>query len=78
LRSKGRNTVAAYECSLTRAQKVAGFECHMERSMLAVDRWIEKHPEWFDQPRIDIEEGHEGWRQLIDNANASFNRPFFR
>ena len=36
--------------------------------MLAVDRWIEKHPEWFDQPRIDIEEGHEGWRQLIDNA----------
>jgi hypothetical protein len=36
--------------------------------MLAVDRWIEKHPEWFDQPRIDIEEGHEGWRDLIDNA----------
>ena len=46
LRSKGRNTVVAYECSLTRAQKVAGFECHMERSMLAVDGWIEKHPEW--------------------------------
>jgi len=28
--------------------------------MLAVDRWIEKHPEWFDQPRIDIEEGMKG------------------
>jgi len=51
-----------------RAQKVARFESQMERSMLAVDRWIEKHSDWFDQPRIDIEEGHEGWRQLIDNA----------
>jgi len=39
--------------------------------MLAVDRWIEKRPEWFDQPRIDIQEGHEGWRQLIDNAFRS-------
>ncbi|MGJ0391157.1 MAG: hypothetical protein ACR650_00100 [Methylocystis sp.] len=36
--------------------------------MLAVDRWIKKHPEWFDHPRIEIEEGHEGWRQLIDDA----------
>lgn len=36
--------------------------------MLAVDRWIKKHPEWFDQPRIDIEDGHEGWHQLIDDA----------
>jgi hypothetical protein len=36
--------------------------------MLAVDRWIKKHPEWFDRPRIEIEEGHEGWRQLIDDA----------
>jgi len=39
--------------------------------MLAVDRWIERRPDWFDQPRIDIEEGHEGWRQLIDNAFRS-------
>lgn len=39
--------------------------------MLAVDRWIEKHPEWFDEPRIDIEDGHEGWRHLIDNAFSS-------
>ena len=36
--------------------------------MLAVDRWIKKHPNRFDQPRIDIEDGHEGWRRLIDNA----------
>lgn len=36
--------------------------------MLAVDRWIEKHPEWFDCPRIEIEEGHEGWCKLIDDA----------
>ncbi len=39
--------------------------------MLAVDRWIEKRPKWFDRPRIDIEEGHEGWRHLIDNAFGS-------
>jgi hypothetical protein len=39
--------------------------------MLAVDRWIEKRPEWFDQPRIDIEDVHEGWGQLIDNAFRS-------
>jgi hypothetical protein len=42
--------------------------------MLAVNRWVEKHPEWFDRPRIEIEEGHEGWRQLIDNALASAER----
>jgi hypothetical protein len=42
-----------------------------ERPMLAVDRWLEKHPEWFDRSRIDIAEGHEGWRQLIDNAFSS-------
>jgi hypothetical protein len=39
--------------------------------MFAVDRWVEKRPEWFDQPRIDIEDGHEGWGQLIDNAFRS-------
>jgi hypothetical protein len=32
---------------------------------------VERHPEWFDQPRIDIEDGHEGWGQLIDNAFRS-------
>ena len=42
--------------------------------MLALDRWIEKHPEWFDRPRIEIEEGHEGWRQLIDDALVSAER----
>jgi hypothetical protein len=36
--------------------------------MLAVDRWIKKHPEWFDRPRIEIEQGREGWRELIDDA----------
>jgi hypothetical protein len=36
--------------------------------MLAVDRWIKKHPEWFDRPMIEIKDGHEGWRQLIDDA----------
>ncbi len=39
--------------------------------MLAVDRWIEKHPKWFDRTRIDIEDGHEGWRRLIDTAFSS-------
>jgi hypothetical protein len=39
--------------------------------MLAVDRWMVKHPNWFNQPRIDIEEGHERWCQLIDNAFSS-------
>lgn len=36
--------------------------------MLSMDRWVKKHPEWFEHSRIEIEKGHEGWRQLIDNA----------
>ncbi|WP_294542010.1 hypothetical protein [uncultured Rhodoblastus sp.] len=36
--------------------------------MISLKNWIEKHPKWFEQSRIDIEGGHEGWRQLIDDV----------
>jgi hypothetical protein len=45
--------------------------------MLAVERWIKKHPEWFDQTRVEIEEGHEGWRQLIDDALEAVEKVLF-
>lgn len=46
--------------------------------MLAIDSWIKKHPEWFDRPRIEIEEGHEGWRQLIDDAFEAVEEILFQ
>jgi hypothetical protein len=36
--------------------------------MLAVQKWIEKHPDWFARTRIDIQDGHEGWGGLLDEA----------
>jgi hypothetical protein len=39
--------------------------------MLAINAWITRHPAWFERSRIDIEDGHEGWRQLIDDAFTS-------
>jgi hypothetical protein len=43
--------------------------------MLAVDRWIKKHPDWFDQPRIDIEDGHERGSSSISVAVLIESRP---
>jgi hypothetical protein len=39
--------------------------------MLIIEKWIARHPEWFEQTRIDIEPGHEGWSQLIDEVFAA-------
>jgi hypothetical protein len=36
--------------------------------MMIVDKWIAKHPEWFERYVVDIEQGHEGWTQLIDDT----------
>ena len=36
--------------------------------MSAINRWIEKHPEWFQGSRIDIDDGREGWNRLLDTA----------
>src|ERR1700722_17122071 len=36
--------------------------------MSAINRWIEKHPEWFQGSRIDIDDGRKGWDRLLDTA----------
>ena len=42
-----------------------------ENAMLALNGWITRQPKWFEQSRIDIEDGHEGWMHLIDDVFTS-------
>ena len=39
--------------------------------MPTINRWIEKHPEWFQGSRIDTDDGREGWSRLLDTAFSS-------
>jgi hypothetical protein len=36
--------------------------------MLVIDKWTEICPQWFEHLLNDLEDGHEGWIQLLDDS----------